>query len=180
MTGRRTAGIDIGGRHDYSTCCLVDDGRIVGAHRVRLGVSWRDQVATLVHLTRGCALVAVDATGVGAPVAEALRCHGVPVLPFTFTAASKPHLLADLAEAIHGRLLTMAADAPGAADLREELARFTAAPTRTGVRLSGKAAGGDDLVMGLALAVHAALALAHRAAQPPQASHIRGGLTESY
>lgn len=158
----RTAGIDIGGVHDYSTVVTIENGTITGAHRVRLGETWRSQLATLVHLVRGCDLVAVDSTGVGAPIVEALECHGVRVTPFRFTASSKPHLLAGLSEAIHGRLLTMAPGAPGAADLKGELGRFTATPTRTGVKLSGKSGGGDDLVMGLALAQYAARVHAQR------------------
>jgi len=123
----RVAGVDVGRVRDSSTVVVLgDDGIIQGAHRLRLGETWRSNVSTIVHLVRGCALVAVDATGVGGPVVEALEVHQVRVLPFTLTSARKPVLLLDLAQALPR--LRMDPDAPGA----DELRRFTAKTMRRG------------------------------------------------
>jgi len=80
------------------------------------------------------------------------------VVPVGFTSRSKRDLIGTLAHVIGERRIQVAADCPGADDLREELRHFVASPTRTGWAFTGKAGGGhDDLVMALALAVRAAL-----------------------
>ena len=157
------AGVDLGRLRDpTAVVTLRGDGTITGAHRARLGASWRDTASTVVHLCRGVSLVAVDATGVGDAVCEALEAHGLPVLRVTFTASTKLDLLADLAQVLHGGRLKLSPGCPGATDLEDELRRFVATPTRKGLKLSGKATGKDDLVMGLALAIRALARLRSR------------------
>jgi hypothetical protein len=51
--------------------------------------------------------------------------------------------------------LRVAKDCTGAADLKGEMAAFTALPTRRGVRLEAARDAHDDLVLALALAVSA-------------------------
>jgi hypothetical protein len=53
-----------------------------------------------------------------------------------------------------GRLV-IAEDCTNADALAEELKRITVTPTRRGVTISGKAGGGDDMVMAMALALQA-------------------------
>ena len=112
---------------------------------------------------------ALDATGLGAPAVEIIQPHvnGTALVPVTITSGTPrwngPHLyigkqklIAGLVQAIGiGRLL-LAQDCACREDLREELSRFIATPTRRGWKLSGKATGKDDLLLCSSLAVLAA------------------------
>jgi len=154
------AGVDIGQRRDFTAVVTLDNlGAVRGAHRLRLGQRWETIVASVAELVETADPVVIDATGVGAPVAEVLgsRITG-KVIPLVFTSSSKRELVGMLAHVIGERRIHVPPDCPGADDLSEELRRFVASPTRTGWALTGKAGGGhDDLVMALALAVRAAL-----------------------
>jgi phage FluMu gp28-like protein len=173
--GDRVAGVDIGQRRDYTAVVVLDAGGVIrAAHRLQLGQDWARIVAGVAALVRDCDPVVVDDTGVGAPVAEALAAL-VPVVPFTFTKQSKLELIGHLAAMIGERRLRVAADATGADALREELSRFVAMPTRTGLALTGKGAGGhDDLVMATALAVCAALLRERRKGIMNSDERVRG------
>jgi hypothetical protein len=153
-------GADLGWRHDHSAVVTLrrDPERLVvlSARRVPHG-SWDDQLVAISKLLDGCRGACVDSTGMGALALEELRPRSpCPVVGIQFTAASKLEMMTGLAELIRPPArLAVAPDCRGADDLREELRRVIVSPTRRGVAISGKAGGGDDVVMALALAIHA-------------------------
>lgn len=155
------AGVDIGQRRDFTAVVTLDgQGVVRGAHQLRLGQGWSEIVTGVAALCGDCELIAIDATGMGGPIAEALatRLPGAKVEPFLFTRSSKRQLIGLLSQVIGEGQIRVDAAAPGAEALREELRRFVATPTRTGWAFTGKAGGGhDDLVIALGLAVHGAL-----------------------
>lgn len=148
------AGVDIGRSRDFTAIVTLDDLVITRADRLRLGQEWRAIVEGILHTTAGCSHIVVDATGVGSPIVEALQeKSSARVFPFLFTAASKPKLIGFLVSWFRDLSIHPACDAE---DLREELSRFSAQPTRKGWKFSGKGRGGkDDLVMALALSLMA-------------------------
>ncbi len=108
-----------------------------------------------------CSRIAVDATGIGQPVASFLRqALGARVSRFTFTACSKSELgFALLAAANSGRLKMYAGD--GSAECGEfwaemERARSHYRPNQTMNFYVDPAQGHDDFLMSLALVVSAA------------------------
>ncbi|MBI4186068.1 MAG: hypothetical protein HY530_00995 [Chloroflexi bacterium] len=108
-----------------------------------------------------CRRVAVDATGVGQPVASFLKqALGSRVSPFAFTARSKSELGFNLLAAINsGRLKMYSGD--GSAECREfwfemEKARSQYRPSQTMNFYVDPAQGHDDFLMSLALLVEAA------------------------
>jgi hypothetical protein len=107
-----------------------------------------------------CRRVAVDATGVGEPVASFLRkALGPRVMPFTFTQKSKSELGFNLLAAINsGRLKVYQGD--GSEEYREfwcemEKARSNYRPNQTMNFYVESARGHDDFLMSLALCVEA-------------------------
>ena len=106
--------------------------------------------------------VAVDATGLGGPVADLLarRLPSGRVAPFTFTAERKSQLGFGLLAAVHsGRLRLYRVDGSReAAECRVQLERARAAYGESGrMQFSvDPSEGHDDYLMSLALAVHAA------------------------
>ncbi len=108
-----------------------------------------------------CRRVAVDATGVGEPVASFLKkALGSRVAPFTFTAKSKSELGFNLLAAVNsGRLKMYAGD--GSAEYREfwremEKAKSQYRPSQTMNFYVDPSQGHDDFLMSLALLVEAA------------------------
>jgi hypothetical protein len=120
--------------------------------------------------------VAVDATGLGKPVASFLAAAlgGSRVIPFKFTQNSKSRLGFDLLSAINaGRLKLYQPDA--SLESREMMAQLALA--RSAFRLNqtlnfyvDPAAGHDDYLVSLALCVHAAGAWSPRVASGYTAS----------
>jgi phage FluMu gp28-like protein len=153
------AGVDVGRSRDYTAIVLMERPLVVrGIYRLQLGQEWIQIMAGIARLVQPCSHVAIDSTGVGSPIAEALadKVSG-RVIPITFTADSKSRMMRALIAAISSRQLQIDPSAPGRDELREELTHFRAAPGRTGWRFTGKHHGGkDDLVMALALAIQAA------------------------
>lgn len=148
----RVAGVDVGKEDDYTAVVVIDDLKIMGAWRIATGQSWDSILGAVVQKVSGCRLVAADSTGMGSMFASELGKH-LPVIPFTFTAISKPVLIRLLVEGVSSGL-SMNPGAEGADDLKEELLRFQCEPTRLGWKFSGKADGKkDDMVMALALAL---------------------------
>jgi phage FluMu gp28-like protein len=108
-----------------------------------------------------CRYIAVDATGIGEPIASFLRqALGSKVLPFKFTQKSKSELGFDLLAAINsGRLKLYQQD--GSADYEELMFELRKAqgiyrPNQTLNFFVDAADGHDDYLMSLTLAVHAA------------------------
>lgn len=154
-----TAGVDIGRARDFTAIVLMDGMTVRGVHRLRLGQDWSQIIAGIVRLTAGCTHIAMDASGVGNPVVEAVaRQVTGTVIPIIFTAQSKATMIQALVAAVSGGRLQIDPYAPGREDLKEELRTFLATPSRTGWRFSGKQNGlKDDIVIALALAIQASM-----------------------
>jgi hypothetical protein len=117
-----------------------------------------------------CRRVAVDATGVGEPVASFLRkALGPRVIPFTFTQKSKSELGFNLLAAINaGRLKVYKGD--GSEEYKEfrgemEKARSSYRPNQTMNFYVESGQGHDDFLMSLALCVEAGRAYEPRSAR---------------
>jgi hypothetical protein len=141
-------------------------------HYCRVGQNHADLYRTMVDIlkhTWACSRIAVDATGVGEPVASFLRkALGSQIIPFKFTQASKSMLGFGLLAAINsGRVKLYKPD--GSDDYREltyelERARSVYRPNQTLNFFVDPVEGHDDYLMSLALCVHAASMVAPKKA----------------
>lgn len=168
---RYVAGLDLAGDGPHGDASVLTIARVGGGGccEVVQHAAWRGQpydnvIAAVVALGRrwGLERLAVDATGLGGPLAVRLADElGRIVEPFTFTAASKSELgFALQAAAETGRLFLYADD--GSSDARAVRAELAAcgATLAMGRRLEwGNPAGHDDYVASLALCLHAARSL---------------------
>lgn len=73
------AGLDIGRRHDRTQLLRLDPPRVRDITTLE-GRRFADQARILAPLIRGCELCAVDATGLGIGLAEALEDQGLTIL----------------------------------------------------------------------------------------------------
>lgn len=135
---------------------IVEHYRWVGRKHSELYPQLVDILKEVWH----CRRIAVDATGVGEPVASFLRkALGSRVTPFTFTQKSKSELGFNLLAAINsGRLKVYQGD--GSEEYREfcletEKARSQYRPNQTMSFYVDPSDGHDDFLMSLALAVEA-------------------------
>lgn len=158
------AGLDWGRYHDFTALVVLREsgGRLQAVHVERLpGTAWQVQIDRLMQRLSAwwVRTVCCDATGVGDPLAEMLQQRlsdnrtGVRVEPVVFTASTKRTMIESLALAMEqGRLAI-----PPHPKLLRELHAFTASRTTSGqIRLQAQGSEHDDLVIALALAVHAA------------------------
>ncbi len=154
-------------RLDYSAAddALPEPRLEIVEHYWWTGQSHRQQQAGLRDLLGRvweCGRVTVDATGMGAPVAELLRAAlgESVVVPFVFTAASKSRLGYGLLAAVNsGRLKMYAPDGSpeGAEFWREcERARYAVRANRTLNFYVPESEGHDDFLVSAALCVEAA------------------------
>jgi hypothetical protein len=171
-------GIDLGQRQDPTALALVrrvESGLgVVGLERVPLGTPYPEVVARLARLTNQLDLlrrtkVVVDATGVGAPVVEAMRRGGLnaEITAVTITGGDKERhtgldyhvpkqdLMTQLQVLLEKRELKISRALPEAGALVKELVNMQARPGARGrLRVAAEGMGEhDDLVMALALAV---------------------------
>jgi hypothetical protein len=164
----KVGGLDLAKRSDFSALVTleVESGRLTVTRALRLSQDRYDrQLAAVAPILADLDALAYDAGGVGDAVGERLPIWATPIL---IVAGDRPPILRNgrwqvgkltliqnvLVLAGSGRLAA-SANAPGEKMLREELARFTVRPTRTGVRMAAQGQAHDDLVMALALAVMA-------------------------
>lgn len=188
---RYCVGLDLGQAQDHTAIAIVEKAQAVSserdpvtysfvtqtlyhvrhAERLPLGVAYPDiveHVRRLVHrapLEERTTTVAVDATGVGAPVVDLLRrgrlgCWVTPVVITGGEAASsdgvryrvpKRDLMTGLQVAFQKRRIGLAQGLPMLAELREELRSMRVQVAANGFeRYSGRRH--DDLVLALALA----------------------------
>jgi phage FluMu gp28-like protein len=124
---------------------------------------------TLLKNVWKCSRIAVDATGIGEPIASYLKqALGSRVIPVKFSQSSKSELGFDLLSAINaGKLKLYRQD--GSAEYREilfqmEKARSVYRPNQTINLFVDPADGHDDYLMSLALVVRAAKDYAPRKA----------------
>jgi hypothetical protein len=150
---------------DYSICDdIIREPRLkVVEHYRWVGKKHPELYAQLVDILKNvwrCRKIAVDATGVGEPVASFLRkALGSRVVPFTFTQQSKSELGFNLLAAVNsGRLKVYKAD--GSEECRGfwyemEKSMINFRPSRTMNFFVDTSDGHDDFLMSLALAVEA-------------------------
>lgn len=150
-------GVDWGRYHDATAVAVVvgsqEQAALVEMHATG-DLPWNDQVSWVADIVERYpgAIVTCDATGVGDPLAEALRAElrHATLRPFVFTGASKPALMDRLVWLIdNGRLHMLPFP-----DLLREMQHFELQTTDTGHPKMGAASGfHDDRVCALALAV---------------------------
>ncbi len=99
-------------------------------------------------------IIAVDKTGLGIPVSEALIERVKTVKPITITSALKESIITSLKNLIENKLLIIPADA---VELINQLHLFQRKQTGSTVRYQAPSGEHDDYVISLALATHAAL-----------------------
>lgn len=145
--------LDLAKADDYTVAYVADacHNRVVAKLRLnRLSYTEvEERVAWLYHHF-GCQTVHADTTGVGEPVADALRDkHGLSVRPFIFTNKSKAELVSNLNRMLeHGELKIPAADH----ELVRELEVFQMKVTPSGnVIYTAPVNYFDDSVMSLGL-----------------------------
>jgi hypothetical protein len=163
------------GELDFSICNQVikQPGIKVVEHYWWTGRKHAEVYSQLIDVLKNvwhCRKVAVDATGVGQPVASFLRQSlGSRISPFTFTAQSKSELGFNLLAAINsGRLKMYASD--GSPEYQEcwsemERARSQYRPNQTMNFYVDPTQGHDDFLMSLALLVEAASQYSPRGAR---------------
>ncbi|MCS6829916.1 MAG: terminase family protein [Armatimonadota bacterium] len=162
-TSSAVAGLDWGRYRDYTALVVLSEsgGRLHAVHVERLPSSaWQNQIEQLIRrFSAWCVrTVCCDATGIGDPLTEMLQQHisasrmGVRVRPVVLTAPAKRMVVESLALAMEQDRIAI----PPHPDLLRELHAFTASRTASGhIRLQAHGSEHDDLVIALALAVHA-------------------------
>ena len=139
-------GADIGVRKDHTAIIGIEGSSVTVAERLPLGISFYDVIAALEILPN----LAMDATGVGAPVAEKLpdcmpviiTCGQHPRWTKRGVYAPKRWLVGLIVEALPRLRIT----APGRELLRRELATFD-------ISLNAKSGHHDDMVTALGMAL---------------------------
>ena len=152
-------GIDWGRTRDYTVITLIDaeTRQVVAVERFNQ-VGWaiqRGRIAALCALWKPAYLWA-EANSIGAVNLEALQAEGVPLRPFTTTAASKAPLIEALALAIERADLALLPEAAPHGDVvLSELAAYTLKrQPGGGIKYSAPSGMHDDCVISLALAWH--------------------------
>lgn len=145
-----TLGVDLARLEDFTVLSVLDGrGRQVYLERVN-GMSWTRQVELVLSTAeRYKARVVIDGTGVGDPIAEALRRRGLELTSYTFTHQSKENAIDRLALLLEsGRLRLLDNDV----QTNELLAyEYVITPSRN-YRMSAPEGSHDDTVIALALA----------------------------
>lgn len=143
-------GVDLARVEDFTVLTVLSrDRRQVHYERFNR-ISWERQVEAIARVARAYnAPVALDATGLGDPVYEAVRKADVAVLPFHFTTGSKEQLIDGLAIALEAGEMNLM-DVP--VQTTELLAyQYHVTPSRN-VRMGAPEGLHDDTVIALALA----------------------------
>jgi phage FluMu gp28-like protein len=171
-------GIDIGRRKDLTVAWTLERVRDVLWTREVLvldGVPFPEQEATLGERVRRARYVAVDSTGLGGPISEHLaeRLGEYKLDAVTFTADRKRELFSRAKKVFQAGGVRIPRDPR----LRDDLASIQRIVTPQGAvkYVAARTADGHaDRATALALAIHAANAIAPDAAPEPQ--HVRFGL----
>lgn len=152
-TGNFIAGLDWARTTDFTVLMILDadSGHVVAYDRFN-GVDWsaqRDRIAALVSRWQPERIIA-EANSIGGPNIEALQDVGLPIVPFTMTAASKSPLIESLALAFEQGDVAI----PDDAVLMGELEAYERSINRYTGRSTYSAPIGmhDDTVIALALA----------------------------
>lgn len=159
------AGIDVGSRRDKTALCGLSGRRVGPLALMPSNIPLAEQAGVLAPLVADCELVAVDATGLGLGLAEALEALGVNVMFVTIGAgdrvtgeerrytAGKTWLVQRLGIAIRTRVLDVG-DTDTARELLRQLGNMRAEITQRGrVKMEAPGVAADDLALALALAL---------------------------
>lgn len=166
-------GCDLARLRDYTVVVALNSLRQVVEIQRFNRVDWVMQTQRIVDTYKrlGAKRIVVDSTGVGDPVAEMLWRERLVVNPIKITAQSKAELVDGLSMALDKGELVIPRDE----QLIAELWDFQATERASGVdRLEASPGKHDDLVIGLALAVHGLRGV--QAGRPPSLApeHKRG------
>ncbi len=143
-------GVDLARVEDFTVLDVLDaSGRQVYHERFNQ-ISWERQISAIVRVARAYnAQTFLDSTGVGDPIFEALRGHGIRVQGYQFTNQSKEAIINALALAFENgerRLMDISAQTAELSAYQYELT-----PSRN-VRMNAPEGMHDDCVIALALA----------------------------
>jgi hypothetical protein len=149
-----TIGCDLGRIRDYTVLVAMNSLRqVVEIQRFRK-VDWVMQVGRIAEMYRRLRAqrIAVDSTGLGDPITELLYRNNLSVDPVHITAQSKTELIDRLSISLDRGVITIPRDE----QLRSELWDFQATERASGIdKLEASEGKHDDMVIALALAVHA-------------------------
>lgn len=153
---RLSMGIDWGRDIDFTTISVIDATTNQQLYLDRFNqVSWSLQRGRVMQAYEQWKpdVVFAEANSMGGPVIEALQAEGLPIQPFTTSAASKPPLIEGLALAIERQEVYLLDDPVQ----KHELMSYEMTRTPSGHYVYGAPPGGhDDTVIGTALAWHGA------------------------
>ena len=150
---RYVMGVDLARYNDFTVLVVLDTftHRVSALDRFR-DVAWavqRQRIETLAKKYSN-ALIYVDSTGAGDPIAEELRRMGLNVEDYKFSNASKERLIEKLSLYFEQRAVFVPPDET----LLDELESFGLSITESGnIRYEAPSGGHDDCVIALALAV---------------------------
>ena len=145
-----TLGVDLAKVEDFTVLTVVDSDLKQVYHERFNQISWERQIASITRVaTAFKADIVIDSTGVGDPIFERLRTAGLPIIPYSFTNASKEALINNLAMRIEqGQIRLMDIDT----QTNELIAyQYELTPSRN-VRMNAPEGMHDDCVISLALA----------------------------
>jgi len=146
-------GVDLGQHKDFTVITVIDraDYNIVHLDKFN-NIGWPLQIRRIVDTSKSYndALINIDSTGTGDPIAEEISNHGLAINDFKYTNMLKVQLVLKLASFIEHRRITYPYDE----NLLDELEDFGYNTTKHGnIRYSAPEGGTDDYVNSLALAV---------------------------
>ncbi len=147
-------GCDLAKKQDYTVLTVFDRSTNNQVYMMRFNqLEWPYQKTKIKELSKryNNAVVAIDSTGLGDPIADDLQRDGVPIIPRKFTNEFKKQIIEKLATWIEMQNITLLDND----DQKQELGIFTYDITDSG-RMSYNAPVGfhDDIVNSLALAVN--------------------------
>lgn len=144
-------GVDVAVEHDYTVIVGLDDRGCVCRFDRFNGCDW-DAAEQRIIAAVGRVPTIIDATGVGAPIAQRLAKVNPHTKPFKFTSNSKQQIMAELARAIQAGEVRYP-DGPIANELRTFQYAYKRSGTVVHVRYTAPDGLYDDCVCALALAV---------------------------
>lgn len=146
-------GVDLARVSDYTVIVVYDRMTNKQVYQARFNeLDWvfqKDKIRSISNLYNN-ALVSLDATGLGDPIAEDLTRSGIPVLPVRISAPVKTELIEKLSIAIEQESIGMI----NLEETRIELEKFTYTKSGSGyIKYEARTGYHDDIVMAHALAV---------------------------
>jgi len=159
--GEYYGGVDFGKLEDYSVVAILrregDLLNLVYLYQFPVGTPYSSVIGHLVRAEQRLRFrrMQVDQTGVGEPVLEEIKAHGIAAEGLTFTTKTKEDLLSRLRIAMEQKRLKM----PYNRRLCEEINEQQYAYSKSGhLQFSHPVGSHDDLLWSLALGVYAATA----------------------